>query len=276
MFISLRGTQDGREDDPIFFIPSSPVDAPILQGPLSKDRREDIQMFSFALALSLALDDGHPIDIRRGDDPPDRVVHVGGVPYAVELTELTITDVRRELAQARRLGRLLHERLTREAAQYTHLMGRRVVLAILPADDGLPRDTAPLLDQLSQLLKEDRGCVGDGVDLTNGPPDHWPNNRGYYGQHGPVNLMTYGDGIAHHFLVSSNCQTEVRLSQTLQTINDRIVAKDSAASNVLLMSCGMPDERGFACPIDRYMFQFIQENADPLQLSPAYLSGVFL
>lgn len=265
-----------REDDPFWIIPPSPLDAPILNGPISKDRREDLQILSFALMLSLSVDGGHPVGISQGDDPPDRMLHVRGVPYAVELTELTVSDVRRDLAQARRLGRQLRERLIQDAARFDHLIGRRVVLSTLPSDGGLPRDLGPLLDKLSRALEEDRGGVGDGVDFSEGAPQQWPSDRGFYGQYGPVNLSTYRDGIPNDFLVASSCQSEVRLSQTMEVLNQRIRAKDAAVSNVLLISCGMPDEGGFACPVDGFMFRFIQENLDRIHLAPTHLNGVFL
>jgi hypothetical protein len=165
--IGLDVTEPGREDDPLCIIPASPLDAPALEGPLTKDRREDLQILAFTHAVSLAADGGHPIDIRPGGDPPDRLIRVNGREQTVELTELTVFDVRHELALARQVGRALRERLNSDALRNAYLVGRRVALAVLPSEP-LPRDTELLLDKLCVLLAEDRGCVGDGVDSRGG------------------------------------------------------------------------------------------------------------
>lgn len=242
MNIGLHGVEPGREDDPLWLIPPSPLDAPILDGPLTKDRREDLQILGFALAVSLTADGDHPLDIRPGGDPPDRVVRVkNGRAHPVELTELTASDVRRDLANARQLVRDLHERLRSDSARRPHLIGRRVVIAVLPPEP-LPRDPGLLLDKLGVMLEEDRGCVGDGVDLSKGLPERWPMDRGLYGNLGPVFLSVYPDGVPGDIFVSGGCQAEVRLSKALETLVSRVRAKDTPASEVLLMSCGMPDE----------------------------------
>src|SRR5258706_14633357 len=125
MIFGLQGTELGRDDDPIFIIPPI-LDRPVIKGPLTKDRREDLQILSFALAASLTDKGGHPLDIRPGGDPPDRIVGVHGRLQSVELTEFTISDVRQDLALARRLGRDLGERLRSNASLYSHLVGRWV------------------------------------------------------------------------------------------------------------------------------------------------------
>jgi len=273
--IGLQGVEPGREDDPLWLILPSPLDGTVLDGPLPKDRREDLQILGFSLAVSLTADGGHPLDIRPGGDPPDRIVRVkNGRPHSMELTELTASDVRHELAVVRQLGRDLHERLASESSRRTHLLGRRVVIAALPPEP-LPRDTRLLLDKLVELLDQDRGCVGDGMDVSKGLPERLP-DRGMYGHFGPVFVSVYADGAPGDILVSAGCQAEIRLREALQALEARVGAKDTPASEVLLMSCGMPDERGYQCPLDLFMFQFIAENRSRLSLSPRHLKGVFL
>jgi hypothetical protein len=177
--VGIHGTQDGSSDDPFWLTPPSPLDAPAIQGPLSKDRREDLQTLSFALAASLVDNRGHPIGIARGGDPPDRIISANDVSIAVELTELTVSEIRSELARARQLGRLLQTELTRCSQRFQHLVGRRVALAVLPANESEPPEHAQVIQQICAMLEEDRGCVGDGVDLSAGLPDPWPNDRGF-------------------------------------------------------------------------------------------------
>jgi hypothetical protein len=273
--IGIHGTEPDREDDPLYVIPPKPLDVPALAGPLNKDRREDLQILSFALAISLTVDGGHPIEIRPGGDPPDRFIRVNGRAQSVELTELTVFDVRREFAQARKLGRDLRERLRTVASRYTHLVGRLVVISVLPGEP-LPGDTKILLDNICVLLEKDQGCVGDGVDLTKGLPDPWPNDRGFYGQSGPVHVQVYRDGLPNEIFVSGAHQANIRLSQAIHVLESRVRAKDTPPNEILVMSCGLPDDRGYRCGPDSFIFEFISKHRDRLQLSPQHLKSIFL
>jgi len=125
------------------------------------------------------------------------------------------------------------------------------------------------------LLEADRGCIGEGVDLTNGLPDRLP-DRGLYGQSGPVHVSVYPDGRPGEILVSAACQAELRLSQAINALQSRVDAKDTPASEVLVMSCGMPDHRGYQCALDRLLFEFIVAHRNRVQFSPRHLKGIFL
>jgi hypothetical protein len=46
-------------------VPGSPVDAPALEGPLKKTQREDLQTYSFLLAVAIAGAQ-HPVGARPG------------------------------------------------------------------------------------------------------------------------------------------------------------------------------------------------------------------
>lgn len=275
MIIGLYGAEEGLEDDPMFLIPPMPLDALIMNGPLAKDRREDIQILAFALAVSLTSEGNHPIDIRPGDDPPDRCVGIHGKFHSVELTELTVADVRKELARARKLGRDLGERLKSNTSHYPHLIGRQICLSVLPSEP-LPRKTAPLLDSLCTLLKDDRGCFGDGVDFTNGLPERLPIECGSYKQSETVHVIVFPNGVPGEICVSGACQIEIRLTETFRVLEERVRAKDAPTNEILVMSCGMPDQHGYQCPVDVFMFNFIKSKLDHLILSPTHLKGVFL
>lgn len=275
MTIGIHGTEEGHSDDPFWATPASPLDAPILQGPLSRDRREDLQTLAFALAVSVVDNPGHPIEIARGADPPDRTFTVNGATLAVELTELTASEIRADLAQARQLGRLLETELRGDVGRFRPLVGRRIALSVLPMNVA-PYDAVQMIHQLCTMLESDRGCVGDGVDLSAGLPDPWPNQHGFYGQQGPVMVQSYRDGMPNEIVVSSSCQAQISLSQTIATVAERVQVKDRECNELLVMSCGMPDERGYVCPIDAFMFQFIKEHLDRIQLSPVRLKGVVL
>jgi hypothetical protein len=63
-------------------------------------RREDLQVLSVLEALAGVGALRHPIEVRVGQDPPDRYLRHGSREWSTELTELTVQDVRITLMQA--------------------------------------------------------------------------------------------------------------------------------------------------------------------------------
>jgi hypothetical protein len=278
--IGLHGVEEGRPDDPMWLVPASPLDMPAIAGPLSKDRREDLQVWGFLLAAAAQSEGQHPLGVRRGEDPPDRYVQGPEREWALELTELTVGDVRIELARARAVGRRLQEALRADSGRHGHLVGRRVVLSLLPQPDKpLPRDPASIIAALADVLAEDQGCVADGVDLSQGLPDRWPSSSGFYGQHGPFIVQVYRDGIPGVVTVSSSAQVQIHRSEALAALAARVEAKDRPTNDLLLITCGMPDEWGYVCPLEGFIFRFIAEEATRgllLPSAPRHLVGVVL
>src|ERR1700747_2878269 len=123
MHLGVGGYSPGAEDDP-FVVLGAVLDQPFLTGPISKDRREDLQLWSLLQALSATGAGRHPLGVRRGEDPPDRYLVHGSRAWGTELTELTVQDVRRDLAPVRRFGRELQQRVPARAAEFAHLRGR--------------------------------------------------------------------------------------------------------------------------------------------------------
>ena len=68
MHLGLGGYSPGNEDDP-FVILGAVLDQPFLVGPISKDRREDLQVWSALQALAGAGVSRHPLGVRLGEDP---------------------------------------------------------------------------------------------------------------------------------------------------------------------------------------------------------------
>ena len=155
----------------MWLVPASPFDMPAIAGPLSKDRREDLQVWGFLLAAAAQREGQHSLGVRRGEDPPDRYVQGPEREWSLELTELTLGDVRSELARARAVGRRLQEALRANPGRHGHLVGGRVVPSLLPEPDKpLPGDPASMIAALVDVLAEDQGCVADDVDLLRGLP----------------------------------------------------------------------------------------------------------
>jgi hypothetical protein len=69
----------GTDGDPVMIVPPSPIWQSLVSGPLSQERIEDLQLWSVLHAMGLQGWLTHPVSIRAGADPPDRVISVGGV-----------------------------------------------------------------------------------------------------------------------------------------------------------------------------------------------------
>jgi len=276
--IGLTGHAEGDPDDPFVIVPGALLDRPLLLGRVDQDRREDLQVWNFLHGVS-AVGATHPIEVSAGDDPPDRRLSAGGEHWAVELTELTIEDVRRDLAQVRSFGREVEHAL-HESPGHEHLRGRVVQLSMAPsAGAELPRPTADLKDQLLHALQEDKGYVGEGTDLSGELPEKLPMDRGFYGEIGPLHVLVNANGTPTKIMVSVAVQSEIHEREAVRALAKRIAAKDESANEMLLVSCGLPDERGYTCPIESFIFQAVVDAQAKGALSidaPTHLAGVAL
>jgi len=241
----------------MWLVPPSPLDIPVLAGPLAKPRREDLQTWSFLLAAG-ASGARHPLGILPGEDPPDRELFARELRWAVELTELTAEDVRSELARARRVGRELERVLRRDERRFSHLRGRRVVASFAPEAGAWP-DIPAGVNDLADALAEDRGCVGEGIDLSRGLPDRM-RTSGLYGTYGAVVLQVYPDGVEDEITLVASAQAQIRRSEVRAAVAARVAAKDDPRNDVLLMTCGLPDERGHVCGLDQFIYSFVAED----------------
>ena len=257
MHVGVGGYSPGAEDDP-FVILGAVLDQPFLPGPINKNRREDLQLWSLLQALAAAGAVRHPLAVRSGEDPPDRYLAHGSRVWGTELTELTVQDVRRDFAPVRRFGRALQERVRGRASEFPHLQGRTVTLAKL-ADQPMPRDHGQLLGDLEAVLAEDKGFVGEGLDLSQGPPAQL-GTRGIYGDHGPFNVIVNpGIGGSSEIVISASSQSQIYMSEAIAALGSRIAAKDKECNEVLVITCGLVDEYGYTCPADQSIFQLLQE-----------------
>ena len=198
----------------------------------------------------------------------------------MELTELTLEHVRRDLARMRSFAREVETEL-RSSPGHAHLEGRVVQLSNAPsAGEQLPNQTGELKSQLISLLADDKGHVGQGVDFSEGPPDKLPMDKGFYEQAGPIFVQVDGNGLPGRITVSSSVQTEIRESQVVNALAARVAAKDRRPSEILVVSCGLPDQRRYTCPVEAFIFQAILEaktrSSGSLIQEPSTLRGVVL
>jgi hypothetical protein len=254
--IGLTGYDEDRPDDPMTIVSGALLDQPLLQGPIAQQRREDLQLLNFLQGVT-AAGATHPIEIQRGDEPPDRYLTMDQRRWAVELTEFTLEDLRADLAQFRSLGRKL-ELALENSAEHNHLRGRVVQLQLFPAaGHKVPKGTHDLEVELKNALAVDRGFFGEGVDLSGGAPAQIPVDRGNYGQIGSASVLIGEHGAAGKILVSASVQTEIYESSVMEALGERIDRKDHHPNEILVVSTGLPDDRGYTCPVEAFMFQAI-------------------
>lgn len=108
MYAGIGGHPAGVPDDP-FVVLTTPLDEQRLPGPIKKPDREDLQVQSALNALAANGVARGSLTAKHGEDPPDRYVILGDRRWATELTELTVQDIRGDLAVVRRFGRRLQE-----------------------------------------------------------------------------------------------------------------------------------------------------------------------
>jgi len=249
-------------EDPSWIVPPTVVDEPVAASPVGKDRREDLQLLSFMWSLTVSGAQRSAWQVRLGEDPPDRVLTIGPSSWPLELTELTLQDLRGSLARTRALGRTLHEEVCRRTDDYAHLLGRQVAVSLSPEELAPRPDPAELVTQISAALTEDRGVVGDGLDLAQGLPERIPASAGgFYGEVAGCSTVQTYVGKPGEISVACLEQAEIRRSEVIRLLQTRITQKDTPANEVLLMTCGAPDDRGHVCPLDGFIFQFVADLA---------------
>jgi hypothetical protein len=91
--------------------------------------------------------------------------------------------------------------------------------------------------------------------------------QGMYGRHGPLEVTVQAvRGIAG-FAVHMAYDFPVRRSEALAAFAERIAAKDEPGNDVVVVTCGVPDENGWASATDHALF---------LHLLTTYRSGAYI
>ena len=254
--IGIGGYSPDAPDDP-FVILGSVLDQRLMSGPISKERREDLQLWAALEALGASGVARHPLGVRIGEDPPDRYLIHGERIWGTELTELTVQDVRRDLSPIRRFGRDLQERLRARPSDFAHLNGRLVTLAKLD-DSPMLRDYSRLLADFEVALAVDNGFVGQDSDLSQGLPQQL-GTKGMYGDYGPFNVVVNPGAGNTDIIVSAFGQVQIKQSEAIAALGARVAAKDKPGNEILLVTCALVDENGYTCPADQIIFQFLRD-----------------
>lgn len=260
--ISAQGDRKG-------FIPLGTIlDRQVLPGPITKERLEDLQLWSALKALAVRGNALHPLTAKPGGDPPDRLISCGDRTWGAELTELTIEDVRGDLARVRMFGRQFQQRL-RGQPKFAHLRGR-VVMLNKRHEEPLPRDVSELVGELETALAEDRGVFAES-DVTSGEL------KGCYDACGPFMVLVNAAGEDGEIQVTAATHSEVMREDALQAFERRVMEKDRSGNDLVIVTCGLPDKQGYVCPYDHAIYltlcDVIAEGGKLLSRIPTHIRG---
>jgi hypothetical protein len=73
-----------------------------------------------------------------------------------------------------------------------------------------------------------------------------------------------------------SAQAEFRYSELVSALEERISKKDVPKNELLLVTCGLPDETGCVCPIDKVIFDEARELVGSLEFKPEFLKAIYL
>ncbi|ABM15143.1 hypothetical protein [Mycolicibacterium vanbaalenii] len=274
-------------DDTWEVLPAQPIQSKCT-APLSKQVHENMQLSDF---LTMAQLGGLVGDIRNiewlADDPPDASVTMAdGQVFAVELSSISVTDVTRSrLSELRMIEDALVQRIADDVASYPHLFGRTVALSELASDGNRPpkRNSAQmtaLVDRFAEELRTDFGVVGTAADGPGIPEvitfDAANIGRRYIEQYSVETWQTGAADVKPQFV--SSAQIDVSHNLLCERIIKVAEAKDKSTNQVLVITTGIVDRRGYRIPSDRYVFRIAFELAKTRLKLPAlnYLNQVIL
>jgi hypothetical protein len=282
---ALFGESDDRPGDPYVMIPPVPIEQSLLPGPVAKDRLEDLQVWSCLQALALYGALAHPIEIEVPEsDPPDRILRAAGVSYPVELTELTMQDLRASLSRVRMVGRRVSSLVNQNLEEFAHLADRAVQISNLKNPDGIPSGSDPnkIAGEIFEALKTDIGYLDVGISADqvaqHGLPETLDVTGGSYGElHGLfVHVNHAPREAAFPVPVVATSQADFHLSEAREIIIERINVKDRPTNKILVITTGLPDKAGYVCLPDRWLFQAIFEHSLELASHPLHLDAILM
>lgn len=199
-----------------------------------------------------------PVGLSVGSDPPDRILTTPKGQLGVELTELTLESIRKELAPLRKYGFKLENRLNNEQSSFKHLIGRTLHLCFADFGNLKSHKLNSNTNEILKALANDIGVVGEDVVLTKegGIPQ---THRGFHGKIGQFLVQVFSGGIPENISLFCTIQSQVRLSEAVSALQKAIDKKDKPGNDVVLITCGFPNSDGFVCPLDQWLYSHIEE-----------------
>jgi hypothetical protein len=283
MVMALLG-HDGDPDDPIYMGSTLPIETPLGTNHLSQAQIEDLQLWSCLTTLTSVGALPSPVGIAAGDDPPDRILSVGGREYGVELTALTLHDLRRSLADVQSVAREVATALRDAQTAYGHLVGRTVEIRAVDLEaamsGGAQRTT--VVNDILKALREDRGVVEQNLDPNQIETTGWPetldfsagNYESFAGLWLSAHQSTAGPDSPAAVIGTANCTFQLNEAQTL--LKQRVTAKDRVGNDILAISTGLPGKTGSGCPLDFWIFDALREHGLGGRPQPEHINGILL
>jgi len=116
-----------------------------------------------------------------------------------------------------------------------------------------------MLAEFERVLAEDKGFFGEDMDFSQGVPERL-GQRGNYGQHGPFNVLVNRAPGNSEIVISATSHLELYRSDAIAALGRRVAEKDKEPCNeILIVTCGRPDQKGYRCPLDHAMFLVLRE-----------------
>jgi hypothetical protein len=137
----------------------------------------------------------------------------------------------------------------------------------------MPRVHEPLVQEVLEALKIDRGTLNDEAIPAEGLPNTIGPD-GIYGSIGPVGIGVRQGGWPDDFTAISSAQVELERKQVHETLNAILAAKDRPGNDSLLISVAAPDSLGTVCPADQVLFRFLHEDIRDGKFSPPNLEHI--
>ncbi len=272
---ALEGSSPDNPDDLHTLAIPAPLDQRVMRGPVSKEQREDLQVWSFLQACSLQhWFKDHPVGIQRGGDPPDYVLTQGDRAFGLELTQLTVESLRRNLADARHVGRSCEEQLNGDTDLYTHLRGRSIIIQVL----GTKRiNHRAAVEAICTRLRDDMG-VFDGTVPSDGTG--MPTSLRLPGMYGVVgNFLvraTIENATPDRIVVLPLAQLDIAISEIVTILNGLIVEKDEPGNDVLLISTSAIDGAGYINPADSILFRKVAAKLVPVTAQTSHIDAIMV
>jgi hypothetical protein len=276
----------GEPDDPIL-VTSAAFNQPAFANHVHKGRREDLELFSALHALAYHGLGRHPLGVgvrKHPKDSPDRTLASGDRTWGTELTQLTVTSTlpptpRQQMDQAIKFRERLQQRIESHPVAYSHLAGRAVTIhksisiPANPAAEAMPKKDGSLLNQIAYELRRDKGVMS--VGQPTGQTD-----RGVYGNHGPLAVTVQAIQGITGFAVYLTYDFPVRRSEALAAFAERVAEKDELGNEIVIITCGVPDENGWTRGSDNALYQHLvnssQSGIYPLPKKPTHIRGLLI
>jgi len=261
--------EDGSR--PILMI-SQLSDEEILEPGLSKLDREQLQFEAFSAAVPAY----QGATATHGNDPPDLLVSQIDRTVGLEITQLSVSNLRSDVAHLSEISRILRDSVDVNGAEYAHLSGRTVRVAV----HSIPtrREIPGLVREVAQVLLVDVGYMWEGVDLSGGFPDSIKEMKGLHKSVAGAPIVSVERAKDGEFDVRANLSGGllVPIAEIEAAVIDLIATKDRPENDVLVISTGMPDYNGLTFPADVYLFEALREFELPGENAPQHLDEVYL